>query len=281
MKFLRRNKKIILLVLSITCAALIFTSTFFNLNFFGDSLGFIFIPVGKFFSVSSNWIGHKFTLVTNIFEVENENIKLKNETEQYNLNLQKFKMLEDENKKLSSLLNVSSHYENYKMTAANVIAKDTGNWFTIFIIDKGLKNGLKNNMVVMSTDGLVGKITECRNNFSKVSSIIDDKSSVSIKNFRTGDLGFAKGNLELKNDGFCLVEFLDNTAQVVEGDEIITSQLSEIFPPGLLVGHIHKIISNCGEKSVTLETAADLKHLDKVLVITKIFDTREVFNMEE
>jgi rod shape-determining protein MreC len=281
LRFLRRNKKLILLIFIITCIVLIFASSFLSFGFISDTFEFIVIPIEKFCNSSINWVGSKFYLVTNIFEIENENIQLKEKIEQYNLNEQRFKMIEAENKKLTNLINISQNYPNYEMTGAKVIAKDTSKLFNIFIIDKGLNDGLKNNMVVLDSNGVVGKITECRNNFSKVSSIIDDKSSLSIKNFRTDDLGFAKGDLKLKQDGLCQIEFLDAAAQIIEGDEIVTSNLSEIFPPGLLVGHVQKIESNSNTITAILEPVADLKHLENVLVITKVFDVQENFSMEE
>lgn len=239
------------------------------------------MPIEKFFGTSTNWVSSKFHLVTNIFEIENENIKLKEKIEQYNLNEHKYKMLEAENKKLTDLLNISEHYSDYEMTGARVIAKDTGSWFSIFIIDKGLNNGLKSDMVVMDSNGLVGKIAECYSDFSKVYSIIDDKSSVSIKNFRTDDLGFVKGDLKLKQDCLCQLEFLDNIAEIIEGDEIVTSNLSDIYPPGLLIGHVQKITNDSNKKTALLEPAADLKHLENVLIITNYTGSKENFNMEE
>lgn len=260
---------------------LIFTSTFFNLSFFSDAAGFIVIPIEKFFCVSSNWFSQKINFFIDIFNAENENIALKRKVELYDLNSQRFKMLENENKKLTALLNIKRNYENYSLTAANVVAKDNGGWFNVFVIDKGLNDGLKNNMVVLSVNGLVGKIIECRNNFAKVSSIIDPKSSISIKNFRTGDLGFVKGDLKLKYDGLCSVEFLDSNAEIIEGDEIVTSHLSEIFPPGLLLGYVKKIDDSADENSIILEPVADLKHLDYVLVIIRELQESEDFFMEE
>lgn len=281
LRFLKRNKKIILLILSIVCASLIFLSTFFNLSFVSNSFGFVIIPIEKVFGSSLNWISSKFHLATNLFEIENENIRLKEQIEQYNLNEERYKMLEAENKKLADLFNISQHYADYKMTGAHVIAKDTGSWFSIFIIDKGFNQGLKNNMVVMDANGLVGKIAQCYDDFAKVYSIIDDKSSVSIKNFRTDDLGFVKGDLKLKDDCLCQLEFLDNTAEIIEGDEIVTSNLSEIYPPGLLIGHVKKILNDPNKKTALLEPAADLKHLEHVLIITNEVGSKKNFDMEE
>ena len=289
MRFINRNKKYILIIFLFIGVAFIFISTFFNIGFISDSFGFVTVPVQKFFSSSTNWVDSKINLLSNFLEIENENIKLKEEIAKDNLSEQHRKLLEEENKKLNDLLNMSQRYSNFKTTGAHVIAKDSGGWFSIFVIDKGVKDGLKESMVVLDSNGLVGKITECRNNFSKVISIVNDKSSVSIRNTRTNNLGFAKGDLKLKNSGLCNLEFLDTTSEIVDGDEIVTSQLSEIFPPGILVGRAKKIISdsnldsnpNDNSQRIVLESAADLKHLDTVLVITEVFKEQTDFNLEE
>lgn len=263
------------------CIALICTSAFFHVDYLSDTIGFVIVPVEKFFVDTSDFIARNFRCVVNIFEVENENIKLKNDIEKYKLESQRLKVLEDENKRLNDLLGSKNLLTNFTTTAANVVAKNDGGWFSSFIIDKGLKDGLENKMVVITADGLVGKITECKTNFSKVSSIINPKSSVSIKNFRTNDLGFAKGNLKLKSNGLCSLEFLNNNFQVSERDKIVTSQLSEIFPPGILVGYVQKIISEDDEQEIILETAVDFKNLEHVLVITNKNTPKESFDLEE
>lgn len=281
MRFINHNKRIVFLVLVLTCVGLFFLSEFFKINILEDGLGTIIIPTQKFFVSSFNWVSDKFRFIANMSDIEKQNTKLKQKMKTYNLDLERLKILELENKKLNDLLDLKNSLECCELTAANVIAKDNSNWFSIFVIDKGLLHGLKKNMVVLSNKGLVGRIIDCKSEFSKVLSIVDEKSSVSIKNFRSGDLGFARGNLKLKNSGLCLLEFLDENAEIAEGDEIITSHLSDIFPKGLLVGRIQKINLNKNQtqKEIILEPASNLKNLEHVLVIKKVLFSQEEENM--
>ena len=81
----------------------------------------------------------------------------------------------------------------------------------------------------------------------------------------------------------CLLEFLDKNAEITEGDEIITSHLSDIFPNGLLVGRVQKININKNktQKEIILEPACNLKNLEHVLVIKKVFYSKEQENILE
>ena len=267
LKFLKRRKKLALIIFIICFCCLIFLDRVLELNFFADSLGFIFLPVEKFCIETFNWSQKKIIFLNNIFEIENENIRLKEEAEKNNFERQRCKILEQENQKLNALLEMKNKFNDYDLVGANVIAKDSGGWFDIFLIDKGLNDGIKNNMVVLAKNGLAGKIIDCQKNFSKVLSLIDEKNSVSIKNSRTDDLGFVKGNLKFKSQGLCIVEFLDENADLIEGDEIVTSHLSEIYPKRLLVGQIKKINLDNNEKEIILEPASDFKNIEHVLII--------------
>ena len=257
----------VLVLFIIFFCCLIFFDQILRLNFFADSLGFVFLPIEKFCIETFDWSQKKIIFLNNIFEIENENIKLKEAAEKNNFEKQKYKILEQENQKLKALLEMKNKFNDYDLVGAHVIAKDSGGWFDVFLIDKGLNDGIKNNMVVLAKNGLAGKIIDCQKNFSKVLSLIDEKNSVSVKNSRTDDLGFVKGNLKFKNQGLCIIEFLNDNADLIEGDEIVTSHLSEIYPKGLFVGQIKKINLDNDEKEIILEPASDFKNIEHVLII--------------
>ncbi len=136
-------------------------------------------------------------------------------------------------------------------------------------------------MVVLSSNGLVGKISEAGYNYSKVVSIIDDTDSVSSQNTRTEDIGFVRG--DLTNKGICIMEYIDNEAEIIEGDEIITSHLSNIYPPGLTIGYVKEIYSdlNTLTKYAVVEPIVDFKNLETVLVITQNFEKNISFDVKQ
>lgn len=272
MNFFKTHKKFVIPIAVVLCLIMISLS----LNraeptFFESGIGYILSPIQKVNTLVSDWFASKFNALVNINDIENENEKLKEQVYALQTEVDRLKLIEDENKKLSETLKVDQKYSNYPKVGARIIAKDTGNWYDIFLIDKGSQDGLEKNMVVIASGGLVGKIVETGINYSKVVSIIDDTDSVSAKSLRTDDIGFIRGDLE--NQGSCKMEYVDSDAEIMKGDEIVTSHLSEIYPPGITIGYVKEIVTddNTLTKCAIVTPTVDFKHLETVLVITQNF----------
>ena len=125
-------------------------------------------------------------------------------------------------------------------------------------------------MVFLAFGGLVGKVEEVGTNYAKVSSIINGTYSVTSKTLRTDDEGFVKG--DIVNKGMLKMEYIDKDAEIKEGDEIVTSHLSNIYPAGITIGsvtEVHLDNNNKLYKTAIIKPAVDFKHLEKVLVIDK------------
>ena len=163
--------------------------------------------------------------------------------------------------------------------AANIIAKDAGNWFHSFVIDKGSSDGIQVDMNVIAGSGLVGIVTKTGDNWAQVRSIIDDMNSVSAQVLSTSDLCFVKGDLQLMEEGMIRIEQLkDPEDQAAMGEKIVKSHVSDKYHEGILIGYLDEVTldSNNLTKSGTMTPAVDFEHLRTVLVIT---DTKQV--MEE
>lgn len=272
MNFFENNKKLFIILATIFClVAALYTVNRVKPTFIENTFGFIITPVQKFNTSAVGWFRDKADYFNGISDLQDENESLKQELEETKVELNRLEMVEQENTNLTGLLDIRSRYSQYTMVAANIIAKDTGNWYDTFTIDKGSKDGLEKNMVVLTSDGLVGRIKQCGYNYAMVTSIIDDTDAISAKSLRTDDLGYVSG--DLANKGMCKMEYIDNTAEITEGDEVITSNLSEIFPPGITIGYIQEVYSDSSAftKQATVKPAVDFKHLDSVMVITTDF----------
>ena len=177
---------------------------------------------------------------------------------------------------LRELYDLDAQYDEYDKVGARIIAKDSGNWFHSFVIDKGAEDGLAIDMNVMAGSGLVGRITDVGPNWSKVMSVIADNSNTSGMVLSTSDNLIVSGNLELYAEG--VIEFeklVDSADRVVEGDKIVTSNVSDKYLPGILIGYISSINvdSNNLTKSGLITPAVDFEHLEEVLVITQLKQT--------
>ena len=113
-------------------------------------------------------------------------------------------------------------------------------------------------------------------NWAKVKSIIADDSNVSAMVLASSDNLIVSGNLKLYNTG--VIEFeqlIDSDNVVVEGDKIVTSNISDKFLPGILIGYINTINQDANNltKSGYITPAVDFEHLEEVLVIMELKQT--------
>ena len=271
MKFLIKNKKLFIGFFIILCVVLgLISFNRISPSLFERTFGFVITPIQSALTSSSKWIEQKINAFSNINDLEKENEELKIQLELKNQEINRLQQLERENEKLSELLDASSRYGQYSTITSNIIARDPGNWYENFTIDKGSNDGIEKNMVVLAFGGLVGKVEEVGPNYAKVSSIINGTYSVSSKTLRTDDEGFVKG--DISNKGILKMDYIDKDAEIKEGDEIVTSHLSEIYPAGITVGYVtevHLESNNKLSKTATIKPAVDFKHLEKVLVIDK------------
>ncbi|MFI3230425.1 MAG: rod shape-determining protein MreC [bacterium] len=270
MKVVNNNKSFlgpILILICIILALVSFRRT--SPTFLETSIGYVLTPIQSSITSVSTWVEQKFQTLSNINDAENQIEQLKLELELKNQEISRLQQYQLENEKLSELLDTSSKYSEYSTLTADIIAKDPSNWYEMFTINKGSNDGIEKNMVVISNGGLVGKVEEVGINYSKVSSIINGTYSVSSKTLRTDDEGFVKG--DLSNKGTCRMDYIDKDAEIKEGDEVITSHLSDIYPAGITIGFVTSVSLDDEKKiskTATIEPIVDFKHLEKVLVIT-------------
>ena len=200
-----------------------------------------------------------------------ENASLKAQVDDLTSELNTIKLEQYELNNLRELLKLDQKYPSYEKVAANVIGKDAGNWFSIFTIDKGTKDGVEIDMNVIAGSGLVGIVTDVGPNYAKVRSIIDDVSKVSSMVLTTSDRCIVNGDLQQMNSSqnILLTDLKDSDDKVAVGDPVVTSNISDKYLQGILVGYINTLgtDSNNLTKSGTVTPAVDFEHLEEVLVI--------------
>lgn len=229
------------------------------------------IPMQKGINQIGTWLGDVSDNFATLQQVRKENKKLQTRvdeliTENNNLQEEKYEL-----ERLQTLYKLDQNYADYEKTGAHVIAKDSGNWFSTFTIDKGSDDGIKADMNVMAGSGLVGIVTETGPGWSTVRSIIDDSSNVSGMVLSTSDRCMVRGDLSLINDGKIRFEQMENNDNVVQvGDQIVTSHISDKYLQGILIGYISEVNvdSNNLTRSGYITPVVDFKNLQEVLVIT-------------
>ncbi|MDP3791456.1 MAG: rod shape-determining protein MreC [Candidatus Omnitrophota bacterium] len=174
--------------------------------------------------------------------------------------------IHDENARLRNLLNFQKIIP-YTSIAAQVIGRDSSNWSNSIIIGKGSSSGIRQNMAVMSTRGLVGRIVEVGKNLSKVLLITDPNLKVGIMIRRNRQGGVMVG----RPGGRCKVIYISLDSDAKAGDKIITAGFGSVFPKGILIGDIEKVDKEQGRlyKYAIVRPSQDLSKLEEVLCIIK------------
>ena len=188
---------------------------------------------------------------------------------QVDVNLLRWRLFElrevtQENSRLNNLLNFKQK-SPLRMVAARVIGRSLDSWSSSIVIDKGRYNGVKNGMVVVSPQGLVGSIVESSENTAKVLLINDPNQGVSSIVQRSRQEGLVSGTLGTS----LIMRYLPDEAVIAVGDIIVTSELSQIYPKGLLVGRVVNIGREFSglNRYALVKPAADLANIEEVLVI--------------
>lgn len=209
-----------------------------SVNVLSDIAGAVLTPIqkgiGKLAAYGANYFGY----FNDVDRLREENDQLKERVSQLESDLSDFEKYKSENERLKEYLEIKDEHPEFVFEMADVIAREPGNWFDVFTIDKGSLNGLGIQDVVITSEGLVGYIYSVGSNWSKVITILDPQCAVGVSDGRTKEVGIVEGDLDLRDQGHCKMSLLpaDNTVQ--EGDLIVTSGLGGIFPKGLEVGKV-------------------------------------------
>ena len=267
--------KYLLFILTIVCAGTIILK--FNTNIFSGSLntvvGYVVIPFQNGISSVGGWLSNRSEELVQIRSLLAENEELRAQIDDLTIENTILQQDRYELTNLRELYQLDSQYEGYEKIGARIIAKDTGNWFHSFVIDKGEEDGVAVDMNVIAGSGLVGRVVDTGPNWAKVTAIIADNSNVSGKVLATSDYLLVEGDLELYGSGFIRFEKLvDSADKVVVGDKIVTSNISDKYLPNILIGYINtlNVDANNITKSGQLTPAVDFEHLEEVLVILQL-----------
>lgn len=249
--------------------AITFTTDLFN-GSLGAVFGYITVPFQNGITEVGTWLSVKSDELAQIRDLLEENRELKRQVDELTIENTMLHQDKYELNHLRELYKLDDEYSEYEKVGACIIAWEGGNWFHSFTINKGTDDGLEVDMNVMAGSGLVGRIVDVGKNWAKVTSIINDGSSVSGMVLSTSDNLIVTGDLELMSQGqIRFSQLIDADNQVAPGDKIVTSNISDKYLPGILIGYISamEMDSNNLTKSGYATPAVDFQHLEEVLVI--------------
>ncbi len=270
----------LLLLVTALCVGMILT-TYYTDVLNGPLSGFanyIVIPFQDGVSKAGEWLIKREQLVSDIKELQKENEALRQENEELSVTNNALLQEKHELTELRNLYQLDQTYADFPKTGCRIIAKENGSWYHSFVIDKGSEDGLSVDMNVLADGGLVGRITYIGRHWSRVQAVIDDNSNVSATVLSSQKNLIVSGNLTLYEEGTIrFSELADPDDLVKVGDSVVTSNISDKYLPGILIGYISEIQtdSNNLTKSGRITPAVDFSRLDTVLVIQKLKQTAE------
>ena len=200
-------------------------------------------------------------------ELEYNNIKQENEQLIYNAML-----VEELQHKLSvyeNLYDEVSANESMNPLVATVIGRESGNYFSVFTINKGTKDGVQDYMAVTMDGALVGYTYNVTANKSTVRTIIDSEASIAGLISSSRDQGTIRGTLGVDGTALCRMYYLPEDNLPRPGDLVVTSGVGMSFPKGIPIGTVKE--STRGMESnkqfVVVNPQADFQHIEYVIVL--------------
>lgn len=273
MKDLKDNR-MMLLILSIICIIMIGVTTIKDswLLPLRAGVGYILMPIQVGVNTAGRAIYNGIEENKKLKSAMSENIKLNERINELIMENTRLNADTAELQRLRELFDLSNTYNQYTMVGARIIAKDSVGWFQVFRIDKGAVHGIKVDMNVIAEGGLVGIVTDVGANYATVRSIIDDVSRVSAMGVKGGENCIVAGDLQLYEEGKLKITDIKKSSDIKDGDQIVTSNISTKFLPGILIGYASEIKEdeNHLTKGGYLIPVVSFDTLQEVLVINEL-----------
>ena len=231
-------------------------------------------------------ITYPFNYIKNVVEDYKELKNVKKDNDILEISTSRIESIESENielrRQLEALkeeLNITYTLSDYEYLNATVISRNVGYWYNKITIDKGTYNGVKKDMVVINSNGLIGKVIRTTTFTADVrlltTSDTNNKISVHISNGDNNLYGLINGYYYENN--ILELEGISNTRDVNIGDYVYTSGLGGIFPSGILIGSVTEITTDSYDlaKIIKVKPASDFNNLNYVSILKRKSDNND------
>ncbi len=199
-----------------------------------------------------------------LVDVEKDNRKLRETTKILNRRLVESREAALENERLKKLIGLREKLAAPSI-AATVISEDDSPWFKTITIDRGVRDGVREDQPVVVPAGVVGRVVKAAGNSSRVLLLTDHASSISAVVQRSRARGIVKG----KGGNMCSLEFSERGEDVRIGDLVLSSGIGGVFPKGLPIGEVTMVKKGSYGifQIVDIRPFAYIPRLEEVLVV--------------
>lgn len=175
-----------------------------------------------------------------------------------------------ENERLRELLNLAQKRSDMTFEDAVITGRSSTSWESTLTLNKGTSSGIEVNQCVITETGyLVGIVAEVGTNWCTVATLIDPDINVGAIVYRTGSSAMLASDLSTMSDGKCKLTYLSSEAQLITGDEVLTSGETGIYPSGIVIGSVDEVRTTVSgmERYAVISPAVDLGSLSEVFVV--------------
>jgi len=271
LRLLARYRRAVILTTALVLSFLLMTLQVRHetavVTFTRQALLFVVSPFIKVTAASIQGVTDIWRDYVDLRALREENKRLQLETTTLKRRLDQLQEQALETQRLERLLAMRQASQAEFLTA-RVVGKDATNWFKTILLDRGSLEGVRRNQPVLAPDGLVGKVVEVTPTSARVQLLTDPVNAVGGLIQRTRVTGIVSGNLGAGGR----VRYLPLLADVVVGDEVVTSGMGGVFPKGILIGRITAVERRSGAlfQEAALQPAVDLSRLEEVLILTAL-----------
>ncbi|ATH59906.1 MULTISPECIES: rod shape-determining protein MreC [Staphylococcus] len=262
-KFFRNNKLIVIL-----CAIIVFIALI-GVSLRSQSQSYVEQYVGDTVAFGQKAVSYPVHFITGSINNIFSNGDSKNQSNKIKQLEAENERLKSENKKYKKELDIED-ISKFEPISSTVLSRNPDQWMNTLVINQGKKDGIKNNMAVMTSDGLVGRISKV-NQFSSQVDLIStntraNRLSVNIQHDDKNVFGLID-HYDSKTEELVISD-INNKDSVKKGDKVVTSGLADQLPTGLYIGEVSKVENDeYGlSKEVRVKTGTDLADLSHVYV---------------
>ena len=219
--------------------------------------------VGDWVQGVSRYVFHYSEMEDQIDELEQQVADLEDQVRQGQEALQ-------ENELLRDLLGLRERRQDFVFESAKVTARSNDNWRSTLTLSKGSESGIQEGNCVVTSTSKVGS------HYSEVNTVVDTSMEMGGIITRTNAAGVLEGDFSLMQEGRLRLSYLPDGAELVAGDEVLTSGRGDVYPSGLVVGQVEGVFNDASgmNRYAVVVPEVDLDTLVEVFVI-KDFDIVE------
>ena len=229
----------------------------------------VITPLQSGFASVVNWISDYFYTLKLRSRLELEYNNLRQENEQLTYQAMLAEELQHKLSVYENLFDEVSDNEQLNPLVATVIGRESGNYFSVFTINKGTRDGIQDYMAVTMSGALVGYTYNTKATSASVRTIIDSEASIAGLISTSRDQGTVRGTLGIDGQPMCRMYYLPEENLPRPGDQVVTSGVGMSFPKGIPIGTVRE--STRGMESnkqyIVVEPSADFQHIEYVIVL--------------